>query len=167
MASRPVQQHCTHKLRAIIASRICRISAFCCNGLRHLDTQGSIKRCRRARFRYPKIVWFPDNINGGSRKKVVDGLSKRGLISISKHNNWFISAAGYEALGIPHRGPIIWALDAVIHTATATSTEPAKNLRTGYNNKQSFKKILGLDITSTNKQGGERVYRIRVATLAR
>jgi len=31
----------------------------------------------------------------------------------------------------------------------------------------SFKKKLGLDITSTKEQGGERVYRICVATLAR
>jgi hypothetical protein len=35
MASRPVQQHGTHKLRAIIVSQICRISAFFCNGLQH------------------------------------------------------------------------------------------------------------------------------------
>ncbi|CAD17728.1 conserved hypothetical protein [Ralstonia pseudosolanacearum GMI1000] len=27
-----------------------------------------------------KIEWFPDNIKGGARKKVLDGLSKRTLI---------------------------------------------------------------------------------------
>ena len=142
-----------------------------------------------------KIVWFPDTIKGGARKKVIDGLANRGLIT-SKRNDWFVSAKGYEALGIPRREPVtLKALDAVIDAATAATAEPAKTSRTRDNSKQaqviamlkrpegativqiceatgwqqhtvrgtfagSFKKKLGLDITSTKEQGGERVYKV-------
>jgi hypothetical protein len=142
-----------------------------------------------------KIDWFPVNINGGARKKVVGGLANRGLIT-SKHNNWFVSAAGYEALGVPRKGPVtLQALDAVIKAASVSEDEPAKIPRTRDNSKQaqviallrrpegativqictltgwqahtvrgtfagSFKKKLGLDITSTKEQGGERVYKV-------
>ena len=149
-----------------------------------------------------KIDWFPDTIKGGARQKVIDGLANRGLI-MSKRNNWFISAAGYEALGVPRKGAVtLQALDTVIKTTSVSTDETAKVLRTRDNSKQaqviamlrrpegativqictltgwlshtvrgtfagSFKKKLGLDITSTKEQGAERVYRIRVATLAR
>ena len=142
-----------------------------------------------------KIVWFPDTIKGGARKKVIDGLANRGLIA-SKRNDWFVSAKGYEALGIPRREPVtLKALDAVIDAATAATAEPATTPRTRENSKQaqviamlkrpegativqiceatgwqqhtvrgtfagSFKKKLGLDITSTKEQGGERVYKV-------
>ena len=149
-----------------------------------------------------KIDWFPDTVKGGARQKVIDGLANRGLIT-STRNNWFISAAGYEALGVPRKGPVtLQALDAVIKAASVSVDETAKTPRSRDNSKQSqvlamlrrpegatlaqicactgwqshtvrgtfagaFKKKLGLDITSTKEQGGERVYRIRVATLAR
>jgi len=44
-----------------------------------------------------KIEWFPDNINGGARKKVLDGLAKRALIT-SEGDDWFVADAGYDAL---------------------------------------------------------------------
>ena len=142
-----------------------------------------------------KIVWFPDTIKGGVRQKVIDGLANRGLIK-SKRNDWFVSAKGYEALGIPRREPVtLKALDAVIDAATAATAEPAKTPRTRDNSKQaqviamlkrpggativqiceatgwqqhtvrgtfagSFKKKLGLNITSTKEQGGERIYKV-------
>ena len=84
-----------------------------------------------------KIVWFPDTIKGGARKKVIDGLANRGLIA-SKRNDWFVSAKGYEALGIPRRGPVtLQVLDAVIKAAAAASTAPDKTPRTRDNSKQS------------------------------
>ncbi len=142
-----------------------------------------------------KIVWFPDTIKGGARKKVIDGLANRGLIT-SKRNDWFISREGYEAIGVHRRGPItLQALDAVIDAATLATAEPAKTPRTRDNSKQaqviamlrrpegativqiceatgwqqhtvrgtfagSFKKKLGLNITSTKDAGSERCYRI-------
>ncbi len=84
-----------------------------------------------------KIVWFPTSVKGGARNKVLVGLAHRGLIT-NNSNDWFISATGYEALGIPHRGPItLQALDAAITAATASSAEPAMIPRTRDNTKQA------------------------------
>jgi len=47
-----------------------------------------------------KIDWFPDNIKGGARKKVLDGLFNRALIT-TDGIDWFVAAEGYDALGIP------------------------------------------------------------------
>lgn len=84
-----------------------------------------------------KIDWFPDTIKGGARQKVIDGLANRGLIA-SKRNNWFISAAGYEALGVPRKGSVtLQALDVVIKAASVSPDETAKVLRTRDNSKQA------------------------------
>ena len=84
-----------------------------------------------------KIDWFPDTIKGGARQKVIDGLANRGLIT-SKRKNWFISAAGYEALGVPRKGSVtLQALDTVIKTTSVSSDEPAKIARTRDNSKQA------------------------------
>lgn len=84
-----------------------------------------------------KIDWFPDTVKGGARQKVIDGLGNRGLIT-GKHNNWFVSAAGYEALGVPRKGPVtLQALDAVVKAASVSSDEPAKIPRTRDNSKQA------------------------------
>jgi len=48
-----------------------------------------------------RISWFPDNIKGGARKKVIDGLLNRTLIT-SDGADWFVAAEGYDALGVPH-----------------------------------------------------------------
>ncbi len=84
-----------------------------------------------------KIDWFPDTVKGGARQKVLDGLANRGLIT-SKHNNWFVSATGYEALGVPGKGSVtMQALDAVIKVANVSTDEPAKIPRTRENSKQA------------------------------
>jgi hypothetical protein len=68
---------------------------------------------------------------------VIDGLANRGLIT-SKHNSWFVSAAGYEALGVPRKGPVtLQSLDAVIKAASVSADEPAKIPRTRDNSKQA------------------------------
>ena len=46
-----------------------------------------------------KIDWFPDNIKGGARKKVLDGMFNRALIT-TDGTDWFVSAEGYDALGM-------------------------------------------------------------------
>ncbi|MGY0504399.1 DUF3489 domain-containing protein [Luteimonas sp. e5] len=46
-----------------------------------------------------KIDWFPDNIKGGARKKVLDGLFNRALIT-TDGTDWLVAAEGYDALGI-------------------------------------------------------------------
>jgi len=84
-----------------------------------------------------KIDWFPDTVKGGVRQKVIDGLANRGLIT-SKRNNWFISAAGYEALGLPRKGAVtLQALDAVIKATSVSTDEPPKAPRSRDNSKQA------------------------------
>lgn len=51
-----------------------------------------------------KIVWFPDNIKGGARKKVLDGLLNRALIT-TEGTDWFVAAEGYDAMGRPRPTP--------------------------------------------------------------
>ena len=48
-----------------------------------------------------RIEWFPPNVNGGARQKVLEGLAKRGLIG-QVGKRWLVVAGGYDALGIPH-----------------------------------------------------------------
>ena len=50
-----------------------------------------------------KIEWFPDNIKGGARKKVLDGLFNRALIT-TEGTDWFVAAEGYDALGVARPG---------------------------------------------------------------
>ena len=47
-----------------------------------------------------KIEWFPDNIKGGARTKVLGGLFNKALITRDSAN-WFVAAEGYDALDIP------------------------------------------------------------------
>ncbi|KFX30551.1 DUF3489 domain-containing protein [Ralstonia solanacearum] len=132
-----------------------------------------------------KIEWFPDNIKGGARKKVLEGLAKRTLIAASG-DDWLVTAAGYNALG----------LDAPQSEQPAAEAEqPRKVARTRENSKQAqvvamlarpegatvkqiceatgwqahtvrgafagtFKKRLGLTIISEKSSDSERVYRI-------
>ena len=136
-----------------------------------------------------KITWFPDNIKGGARQKVIDGLSKRDLIT-HDGNDWFVAADGYEALGVPRRAPVsAVAIDEVIQAATEPKSRTRENSKqaqviamlqrpegatiaqicaaTGWQAHTvrgtfagAFKKKLGLEITSTKEAGGDRTYRI-------
>jgi hypothetical protein len=137
-----------------------------------------------------KIVWFPDNIKGGARSKVLAGLVNRALITTDQ-KDWFIAAEGYDALGIPRKAPVsIEVIDAVIKSATPRTRT---NNNTGSKQAQviamlkrpegatiaqvceatgwqahtvrgtfagAFKKKLGLEITSSKEQGSERIYTI-------
>ena len=146
-----------------------------------------------------KLDWFPDNVKGGARKKVIDGLFNRALIT-PDGTDWMVAAEGYDALGAPRpapaRGPItVAALDTVIANAEAGQATATAKPRAREHSKQAqviamlkrpegatiaqicemtewmshtvrgtmagtFKKKLGLTITSSKDQGGERVYRI-------
>ena len=50
-----------------------------------------------------KIDWFPDNIKGGARKKVLDGMFNCALIT-TDGTDWFVAAEGYDALGLTRPG---------------------------------------------------------------
>ncbi|PPU93735.1 hypothetical protein XalbCFBP2523_04585 [Xanthomonas albilineans] len=73
-----------------------------------------------------KITWFPDNLNGSARKKVLDAMVKRALIKQTR-NTWNIAFEGYKALGLPGRAPISEkALDAVIEHAESRTRKNSK-----------------------------------------
>lgn len=91
-----------------------------------------------------KIDWFPDNIKGGARKKVLDGLFNRALIT-TDGTDWFVAAEGYDAMG--RARPVLAPLDtdpeieAAVFTAEAewakdATTQQAKP-RTRENSKQA------------------------------
>ena len=136
-----------------------------------------------------KIAWFPENIKGGARQKVIDGLFKRTLITYDG-KDWFVAAEGYEALGVPRKAPVsAQAIDEVIEAATAAKPRMRDNSKQaqviamlkrpeGATIEQiceatqwqahtvrgtfagAFKKKLGLEITSTREAGGQRIYRV-------
>jgi hypothetical protein len=133
-----------------------------------------------------KIVWFPENIKGGARNKVLAGLVNRALITTDQ-TEWFIAAEGYDALGIPRKAPVsVEAIDAVIESATPRTRDNSKQAQviamlkrpegatiaqicaaTGWQAHTvrgtfagAFKKKLGLEITSSKEQGSERIYTI-------
>ncbi len=84
-----------------------------------------------------KITWFPDNIKGGARKKVIDGMFNRALIT-PLNGDWFITAEGYDALGVPRKGAVTAnALDEVIASAEQSQDKPIKTPRTRDNSKQA------------------------------
>ncbi len=67
-----------------------------------------------------KIEWFPDNVKGGARKKVLEGLFNRGLITTGGAD-WFVAAEGYEALGRPRPAPVPEAADAELEAAVTAA----------------------------------------------
>lgn len=95
-----------------------------------------------------KIEWFPDNIKGGARKKVLEGLVNRALITASG-SLWLVAAEGYDAMGRarPAPAPRTRADDPDIEAAVAAAEaewmkdkaadpEPVKT-RTRQNSKQA------------------------------
>ena len=89
-----------------------------------------------------KIDWFPDNIKGGARKKVLDGLFNRALIT-SDGTHWFVAAEGYDAMGCarPAPAPLVAdpEIEATVAAAEATwaSERVAAKPRTRENSKQA------------------------------
>ena len=129
-----------------------------------------------------KLDWFPDNIKGGARTKVIDSLFNRALIT-RDGDDWCVAAEGYDVLGVTRP------------SCEATQPTEPEQRRTRANSKQAeviamlkrpegatineictatswqqhtvrgtfagaFKKKLGLEITSVKEPGRDRVYRI-------
>jgi len=104
-----------------------------------------------------RIDWFPDSVKGGARKKVLDGLFNRALIT-SNGTDWFVAAEGYDALGCDRpvarinapdpkleasvtQAEATWAQDAIAKdSAPALQTLPKlpKTVRTRENSKQAM-----------------------------
>lgn len=73
-----------------------------------------------------KLIWFPDNIKGGARTKVIESLSKRGLITPDE-THWLVSEQGYRALGLPHREVIIPAASDSVNASQTTDTQKPRS----------------------------------------
>ena len=159
-----------------------------------------------------QIDWFPDNVKGGARQKVIQGLFNKALITSNGGQDWFVAAEGYDALGrdrpglaTTHPDPEVdvalsaaeakWAQEKQDAAQRLIQVGVAGKPRTRQNSKQAtvitllqrpegatihqicvatgwqkhtvrgtfagtFKRRLGLHITSEKPEGGDRVYRI-------
>lgn len=70
-----------------------------------------------------KLEWFPDQIKGGARQKVIEGLFKRAMI-IGSDDDWIVTAESYNALGRERPDQ-----RATIETVTATGEKTPKVAR--------------------------------------
>jgi hypothetical protein len=104
-----------------------------------------------------RIDWFPDSVKGGARKKVLDGLHNRALIT-SNGTDWFVAAEGYDALGYDRpvaritapdpeleasvaQAEATWAQDAVAKDCAPAQQplpKPPKTVRTRADSKQAM-----------------------------
>ena len=89
-----------------------------------------------------KIEWFPDNIKGGARTRVLEGLFNRALITRDS-TDWFVAAEGYDALGRARPTPATMhpdpEIEAAVSTAEATWAQERTETkpRTRQNSKQA------------------------------
>lgn len=83
-----------------------------------------------------KLIWFPDNIKGGARSKVIDSLSKRGLITPNEMD-WFVSEQGYRALGLPQRELVIPTAPTAPNSVNAAQVTHTQKTRLRDNSKQA------------------------------
>lgn len=98
------------------------------------DTQRQVLK-HAARKTGGCITWFPDSVKGGARKKVLDGLLNRELVT-TNGNDWFVSAKGYEALGGRRPKPVVADAELEAAVAGAEAAWPAKP-RTRQDSKQA------------------------------
>ena len=67
-----------------------------------------------------KIEWFPDNIKGGARTKVLEGLFNKALITRDS-TDWFVAAEGYDALGRARPTPAAIHPDPEVEAAVSAA----------------------------------------------
>jgi len=92
-----------------------------------------------------RIEWFPPNVKGGARKKVLDGMFNRALITPSG-SEWWVTAGGYDALGLPRPDlstvlitttPLAETTLDMNQDATKPTADPRPTPRTRENSKQA------------------------------
>lgn len=119
-----------------------------------------------------KLDWFPDNIKGGARKKVLDSLFKRALIT-PLGDDWFVAAEGYDALGRARPTPATTYPDPDIEAAVSAAEanwvqekQEAAKPRTRDNSKQAtvigmLKRPEGATITQIMEATGWQAHTVR------
>ena len=81
-----------------------------------------------------QIVWFPDNVKGGARHKVIQGLFNKALITRDGQDNYFVAAEGYVALGRDLPTPATTHPDPEVEAAV--SVAEAQWVKSGAQEKQ-------------------------------
>ena len=129
---------------------------------------------------HPKrlLTDFPAKLKGGALIKVLTSLGNAGLIAPHSKTNsgttqFCITSAGLEAIGIaPRVTPVLRANSKQAQVLAMLRRPEGATLTqicacTGWQQHTvrgtfagAFKKKLGLDISSTKDQGGERVYKV-------
>ena len=127
-----------------------------------------------------RLSWFPDNLKGGARDKVLGSLLRQGLIQIDGESHR-VSDLAYAALGLAVPPASIEPIKAA--TRTRENTKQAQIIAmlqrpegatisqivevTGWQPHTvrgtfagAFKKKLGLTLSSSKDGLGQRVYRI-------
>ena len=100
------------------------------------------------------INWFPDNVKGGARQKVLQGLFNRALIT-PLGSDLYVAAEGYDALGCAR--PIACnivpdaELDAAVAQAEATWA-PDENTNDAENNEPAPADPIEAEIDATQGQ---------------
>lgn len=64
-----------------------------------------------------QLVWFPENVKGGARQKVLQGLFNKALVTQDGQGNLFVAAEGYDALGRDRPTPPITHPDPEVEAA--------------------------------------------------
>lgn len=67
-----------------------------------------------------RVNWFPDNVKGGARQKVLDGLFNKALITRDA-TDWFVAAEGYDVLGRARPTPATMHPDPEVEAAVAAA----------------------------------------------
>lgn len=125
------------------------------------------------------IDWFPEGVKGGARKRVLDALTKRGLVDATD-TGWCVLEEGYRALGWQRTAPEATCALPCLRAGTKQATVLAMLQRsegatiaqimeaTGWQAhtvRGAFagviRKRLVLDLFSEKHEGIGRVYKIR------
>ncbi len=126
-----------------------------------------------------KVEWFPETLKGGAKAKTLESLTKAGLIAQRKRAI-VLTKAAYAALGIDPPSPPAKAPGEIKTRENSKQAQVIALLKrpegatikqiceaTGWQQHTvrgafagSFKKKLGLVITSNKDDNSERVYRI-------
>ena len=119
-----------------------------------------------------KVTWFPEQLKGGARLKVVQALANKGLVNGSC-DNWQVTDTAYETLGLTRAKPkpsranskqarVVELLKrpegATIQQLMDATGWQAHSVRGALSG--SLKKRLCLHVTSHCEVNQQRIYRI-------
>jgi hypothetical protein len=123
-----------------------------------------------AKYTDGKLVWFPDNLKGGAKSKVISSMLKSALIT-TDGTDYFVAAEGYDALGLKRPGqPTETKPAEEVLVAGTEETKPAKTTTPRENSKQAqvvamLKRTTGATISQIMEATGWQKHTVR-GTLA-